>query len=145
MYEIREQIPGVNEYIELRLQAGLSRKSEEAAARGLPNSIYCVLVHADGAAVGMGRIIGDGGCFYQITDMAVLPAHQKRGVGAMIMRALVAYLEANAPHTAYVSLMADHGTPGFYRKFGFVRTEMPYAAGMYMRIKRPQHGQMAEK
>ncbi|MCW8193840.1 GNAT family N-acetyltransferase [Proteobacteria bacterium 005FR1] len=141
MYDIREQIPGINEYIELRLQAGLSKKSEEAAARGLPNTIYSVLVYADGSPVGMGRIVGDGGCFYQITDMAVLPIHQRRGVGAMIMRALVGYLEIHAPHTAYVSLMADHGTPGFYRKFGFVPTEMPYAAGMYMRIKRNQSSQ----
>lgn len=132
-YEVRETLPSVRDYIDIRLQAGLSRKSEEAAARALPNSVYCVLVYAEG----MGRIIGDGGCFYQITDMAVLPAHQKQGVGAMIMRALVDYLEANAPDTAYISLMADHGTPGFYAKFGFIRAEMPASAGMYMRIKRP--------
>ncbi len=67
--------------------------------------------------------------------MAVLPEHQKKGVGKMIMDALVSYLHSNAPKTAYVSLMADHGTPAFYAKFGFMFSEMPKSSGMYMRIK----------
>lgn len=144
-YEIREMIPSIDEYINLRQRAGLSRKCEEAAARGLPNTLYCVMVYADDKPVGMGRIIGDDGCFYQITDMAILPAYQKRGLGAMILRALLAYLDAHAPPTAYVSLMADHGTPAFYRKFGFICTEMPYGAGMYMRIKRSVRSQTTEE
>ena len=35
--------------------------------------------------IGIGRVVGDGGCFFEITDMAVLPAHQGRGVGRLIM------------------------------------------------------------
>ncbi len=134
-YELKEEIPSINDYISIRLEAGLSRKSAEAAAIGLPNSIYSVVVHHRDRPVGIGRIIGDGGCFFEITDMAVLPNHQKKGVGAMIMEALVSYLKANAPSTAYVSLMADHGTPMFYKKYGFKFSEMPKSSGMYMRIK----------
>ncbi len=134
-YDLREEIPNIETYIDVRLQAGLSRKSEEAAARGLPNTIYGVVVYFRDSAVGIGRIIGDGGCFYEVTDIAVVPEHQKRGVGVMIMEALVTYLRNNAPSTAYVSLMADHGTPHFYEKFGFTLSEMPKSSGMYMRIK----------
>jgi len=133
-YQLKEQTPTISDYINIRLQAGLSRKSEEAAGIGLANSIYSVVVYSDEKPIGIGRIIGDGGCFFEITDMAVLPEHQKRGVGALIMNALVDYLHANAPSTAYVSLMADHGTPHFYKKFGFTLSEMPKSAGMYMRI-----------
>lgn len=134
-YELVEEIPRVCDYINIRLKAGLSRKSEEAAAIGLPNSIYSIVVYFNREPMGIGRIIGDGGCFFEITDMAVLPEHQKKGVGALIMKALVDYLHSNAPSTAYVSLMADHGTPHFYEKFGFTLSEMPKSSGMYMRIK----------
>lgn len=133
-YEIRTEIPSVKDYIEIRLRAGLSRKSEEAATVGLKNSLFGVVVYFNTVPIGIGRIIGDGGCFFEITDMAVLPEHQHKGVGTLIMEALVAWLMENAPITAYVSLMADHGTPEFYAKFGFTKAELPKSSGMYMRI-----------
>ncbi|CAG9295357.1 GNAT family N-acetyltransferase [Celerinatantimonas diazotrophica] len=134
MYQVKAEIPSVKEYIEIRLAAGLSRKSEEAAAIALPNTIYGVTVYCAEQKVGIGRIIGDGGCFFEITDIAVLPAHQSDGVGRMIMEHLVNWLKENAPKTAYISLMADHGTPEFYAKFGFKKAEMPQSCGMSMRI-----------
>ena len=133
-YELREEIPSVEAYISIRLAAGLSRKSVEAATIGLSNSIFGVVVYYSNEPVGIGRIIGDGGCFFEITDMAVLPEHQGRGVGRNIMQALVNYLHKNAPSTAFVSLHADHGTPEFYKKFGFKLAELPKSSGMYMRI-----------
>lgn len=133
-YHLRKEIPGVNDYIEIRLKAGLSRKSQEAATRGLPNSIYSMTVYFDDEPIGLGHIVGDGGCFYEIVDIAVVPEHQKKGVGVMIMTELVKYLKENAPETAYVSLTADHGTPYFYEKFGFTMSELAKAAGMHMRI-----------
>ena len=133
-YQIKAEIPSVENYIAIRLAAGLSRKSEQAAAIGLKNSLFGVVVYHDARPVAIGRIIGDGGCFFEITDMAVLPEHQGNGVGAMIMTTLVEWLQQNAPSTAYVSLMADHGTPDFYQKFGFTKAELPKSSGMYMRI-----------
>lgn len=133
-YILRPETPSVEDYIAIRLAAGLSRKSEAAARRGLPNSLFAVVVYFEQTPIGIGRVIGDGGCFYEITDIAVLPAHQKQGVGDLIMRALVAWLRENAPPTAYVSLMADHGTPHFYRRYGFNLAEMPKASGMYLRL-----------
>lgn len=135
MYEIREEIPGVEEYINIRVASGLSRKSKEAAEVALPNSIYGVTAYCKSERVGIGRIIGDGGCFFEITDMAVLPEHQGKGVGRLIMEALSGWLSENAPKTAYVSLMAHHGKPEFYAKFGFKYAELPDASGMYKYIK----------
>ena len=134
-YELREGVPSVSDYINIRLKAGLSRKSEEAAEIGLSNSIFSVVAYFNNLPIGIGRVIGDGGCFFEITDMAVLPEHQKKGVGALIMESLVNYLHSNAPSTAYVSLMADHGTPHFYQKYGFTLSKMPKSSGMYMHIK----------
>jgi len=33
----------------------------------------------------MGRVVGDGGCFHQVVDIAVLPRHQGKEVGKRIM------------------------------------------------------------
>ena len=35
----------------------------------------------------MGRVIGDGGLFFQVVDIAVEPAHQGRGLGKAIVAA----------------------------------------------------------
>lgn len=133
-YEVRTQLPSVDDYIRIRLGAGLGRKSQEAATIGLKNSLFGVMVFDEGEPVGIGRVIGDGGCFFEIVDIAVLPEHQGRGVGRLIMTALMDYIRKHAPSSAYVSLMADHGTPAFYERFGFTRAALPAAAGMYLRV-----------
>ncbi|MFT3801037.1 MAG: GNAT family N-acetyltransferase [Burkholderiaceae bacterium] len=133
-YELRHEIPAVGTYIDIRLAAGLSRKSPQAASIGLENGLFSVVVYHVGQPVGIGRIVGDGGCFFEIVDIAVRPEHQKKGLGDMIMKALMNWLHANAPSTAYVSLMADHGTPKFYERYGFEASLLPEKAGMFLRI-----------
>lgn len=133
-YAVKMQVPSVSDYIRIRLAAGLSRKTEEAATIGLENSLFAVTVFDGAEPVGLGRAIGDGGCLFEIVDIAVFPEHQGKSVGKLIIDALMAYIHEHAPKSAYVSLMADHGTPDFYEKFGFTRAEAPHAAGMYLRI-----------
>ena len=133
-YTLKREVPAIADYIGIRLAAGLSRKSEEAARIGLANSLFSVVAYFETKPIGLGRVIGDGGCFFEVTDIAVLPEHQKKGVGDLIMRAIIEYLHEKAPKTAYVSLMADHGTPHFYARYGFSFAEMPKSSGMYLRI-----------
>ncbi|MEU7161774.1 GNAT family N-acetyltransferase [Streptomyces chrestomyceticus] len=139
-YEVRPGVPSADTYRRLRRATGLGDKSAEGAAIGLPNTWYGVTVHAspgpadaataDGAdPVGMGRIIGDGGCFFQIVDICVLPQHQGHGLGKRIMAALTAELERRAPAGAYVSLIADGDARHLYAKFGFTETA-PASVGM---------------
>jgi len=131
-YELIEQTPPIDDYRRLRVVAGLSPKSEAAALRGLPNTWFAVVVRKDGEAVGMGRIIGDGGLFFQIVDMAVEPAHQGRGLGKAIMATLVERLHAEA-RGAYVSLIADGEAHRLYAQYGFAPTA-PVSIGMAMVI-----------
>ena len=126
-YELREGVPTPSEYRHLREATGLSPRSRKAAERGLPNTVHGVVVVHEGETIGMGRIVGDDGSFYQIVDIAVLPDHQGQGLGTRIVEALMAYLQENAPPTAYVSLMAD--VDGFYERFGFEHTA-PASKGM---------------
>ena len=133
-YEFSNATPDWEEYINLRLLAGLSRKSEAAAKAGLPNTLFAVCVRLDGELIGMGRVIGDGGCNFDIVDMAVRPDHQRRGLGYRIMDKLMQYVLDVAPETAYVSLLADDWAPALYRKFGFEFTA-PKTVGMALYIK----------
>lgn len=133
-YELRYETASVHDYIAIRLAAGLSRKSPEAATIGLRNGLFSVVVYSDAEPVGIGRIVGDGGCFFEIVDIAVRPEHQKKGLGDMIMKALMKWIREHAPPTAYVSLMADHGTPAFYARYGFENSVLPKKSGMSLRI-----------
>lgn len=137
-YVLLEGFPDAIDYALLRSAAGLSRKAPEAAARGVGGTLHGVRVLRRGELIGMGRIIGDGGCFYFVVDIAVAPAHQGRGLGKRIMAALDAWLRANAPETAHVALFADGEARHLYAKYGF--TENTKSVGMDYRVgpKPPQ-------
>ena len=117
-----ERFPDADDYCRLRREAGMSPKTLEAARKGLPNTLYGVSLQRDGEVIGMGRIIGDGGCFYTVVDIAVTPQYQGRGLGKRIMTALDAWLRENAEPSAYVTLVADGEARHLYAKYGFVET-----------------------
>jgi len=117
-----ERFPDVETYRRMRVEAGLAPKTVEAARRGLANTLYGVSLVRDGEIVGMGRIIGDNGTVFTVVDIAVTPAWQGRGLGKRILAALDAWLQANVPESAYVTLVADGDAKHLYAKFGFAET-----------------------
>ena len=117
----------------LRVLAGMSAKSPEAAARGLPNTLFAATIFHQGTLVGMGRVTGDGGLFFEINDIAVDPAHQKRGLGKAIVGSLMEYLRQVALPTAHVTLIADGEAHRLYAQFGFKAVE-PDSIGMAFQI-----------
>ncbi|UQZ34523.1 GNAT family N-acetyltransferase [Paenibacillus sp. PK3_47] len=129
--EIRHEPPAVEQYLALRLEAGLSPMSAEGAAAGLPRSCFAVTLYEGNVLVGMGRVIGDGGCFFQVTDIAVKPSCQGRGLGKLIMREIRSYLDT-VPQQTYVSLIADGEASKLYAQYGFVPV-MPESQGMFLR------------
>lgn len=118
-YQVVERVPTVEEYDRVRNAAGLPVKSKTAVKRGLANTLHAVCIEYANQVVGIGRVIGDGGLFYDIVDIAVLPEHQKRGVGSMIMGSLMKYIDAHAEPTALICLLSNRGVAGFYEKYGF--------------------------
>jgi len=132
--ELFQRFPDVDDYRRLRNAAGLSAKSPEAAAKGLSNTLYGVSLIQNGETIGMGRIIGDGGCFFVVVDIAVHPDYQRRGLGKQIMQSLDAWLRANAPVSAHVSLLADGEARHLYAQYGFIETA-PDSIGMGYSVK----------
>ncbi|MFN2625413.1 MAG: GNAT family N-acetyltransferase [Mycobacteriales bacterium] len=136
-YQLVMAPPPVADYLRLRREAGLSPTTEEQARVALPGSwAACHVVSADGEVVGMGRVLGDGGWYFHVVDMAVLPAHQRRGIGDAILSALLDGIRAAAPPGAFVNLLADPPGRRLYARHGFVETA-PASVGMALRLDRP--------
>lgn len=131
--DLVEQTPSSDEYTALRIAAGMSPRTREAADLGLPNSLFAVCVRSGQQLVGMGRIVGDGGCNFEIVDVAVHPDYQRQGLGGRIMESLMTFLRENAPPSAYVCLIADEGAPALYQRFGFEFTA-PASVGMAIKL-----------
>ncbi|MNI18451.1 hypothetical protein D3C73_718630 [compost metagenome] len=129
--ELRHERPSVEQYLALRMEAGLSAMSAEGAEIGLPRSVFAVTLYEEGALVGMGRVVGDGGCFFQVTDIAVKPSCQGRGLGKIIMREIRSFLDT-VPDRSYISLIADGEAARLYVQYGF-EPVMPASQGMFLR------------
>jgi len=133
-YTVQLATPSVETYRHLRSASGLSAKTEDPARRGLAGTLFAVQIQHQGDTVAMGRLIGDGGCFYQVTDIAVLHAHQGRGLGKRVMREIMKHIETELPESAYISLIADGQAHELYAQFGFKLTA-PRSVGMAMLIR----------
>jgi GNAT superfamily N-acetyltransferase len=131
-YELVERDPTVQEYQRLRRAVGWSEMTDEGVAAGLPNALYSVVLEREGMAVGLGRIVGDGGLYFYLQDVIVLAEHRGLGLGAEIMDAMMAYLERAARPGAFVGLMAAVGAEPFYERYGF-RRRSDWQPGMFRR------------
>jgi ribosomal protein S18 acetylase RimI-like enzyme len=127
--------PPLADYLHLRRAAGLTPPTEAQAVAGLHGAwAACHVVHDEsGAVVGMGRVLGDGGWYFHVIDMAVLPEHQRRGLGDAILTALVGTVRDRAPGGAWVNLLADAPGRRLYERHGFTQTA-PESLGMAMRL-----------
>jgi GNAT superfamily N-acetyltransferase len=124
--------PALDEYLRLRAEAGLSPKTEAQGRGALENSWSFRHVRSiAGEAVAMGRVIGDGGWYFLIADMATLPTQQGKGLGRMILQSLLDEIRSRAPGESYVTLMGDVPGRRLYESVGF-RDAMPDSLGMVM-------------
>ncbi|UZD14843.1 GNAT family N-acetyltransferase [Virgibacillus natechei] len=117
------------EYNDLRLEGGISGKSQETATIGLKNSLFAVCIYDKNTLIGMGRVIGDGEAFFQVVDIVVKPSYQGKGLGKMVMKEIMNYLDQNTYPGSYVSLIADDPANKLYEQFEF-RYTYPGSHGM---------------
>ena len=112
--------PSLEDYLALRWLSGLSPKNPEQGVPALANSWgWRRAVDETGRSVAMGRVVGDGGWYFLIADMATLPEYQKRGLGRRILTGLLEEIRTRAPEGAYVTLLADPPGQRLYRSLGF--------------------------
>jgi GNAT superfamily N-acetyltransferase len=123
--------PDIDSYLNLRASAGLTPRRRDQAVAALPGSWAAVHVthEPSGVSAGMGRVIGDGGLNFEVVDMAVLPEHQRLGLGDAILSFLLDRIRESAPSGAFVSLLADPPGRALYSRHGF-RETAPASLGM---------------
>jgi GNAT superfamily N-acetyltransferase len=133
-YSIIASVPSPEVFCMLRKESGLSPRSVESATKALPNTVYAVTIQndLDNTPVGMGRLVGDGSLCLTVSDVCVLPGHQKKGLGRLIMASLMDYIKKNTTRDCYINLMADGDARYLYEKYGFV-SGLPESLGMYYR------------
>ncbi|EAD5868670.1 GNAT family N-acetyltransferase [Listeria innocua] len=134
-YIISTDLPNAEEFVKLRVDAGLSFRSIEVSRQALLKSVYFVGLRSKGddALIGMGRLVGDGIIFI-VSDIAVLPEFQGKGYGKLIMTHIKNYIDSNLDKTACVTLLADVPADGLYKQFGF-RESAPASIGMIYQMK----------
>jgi GNAT superfamily N-acetyltransferase len=136
-YRLLDGPPSVSDYLRLRSDSGLTPRRQDQAEAALEGSWSAVRVEALGESVGMGRVLGDGGWYFHIVDIAVLPDHQGRGLGAAILETLLQAIRRAAPPGAYITLLADRPGRPLYQRFGFTETA-PDSIGMALTLDRPE-------
>lgn len=138
-YTLHTGYPSISQYLQLRSTAGLSPKTPSQAAAVATGSWFGCYVAFDAPdegpqPVGMGRVIGDGGWYFHIADMAVHPKHQRKGLGDVILKTLLNQIKQEAPPdgTPYITLFADEPGKKLYYKNGF-RDAAPEELGMVVK------------
>lgn len=121
-YTLSTAPPTLDDYLALRELSGLTPKRADQAGPSLANSWAWRSVRTrEGETVAMGRLVGDGGWYFLVADMATLPEHQRKGLGRAILADLLDQIRERAPEGAYVTLMADLPGQRLYEQLGFAR------------------------
>ena len=71
--------------------------------------------------VGVIRVVGDGATIVFVQDLIVVPSHQRRGIGAQLMGAVVSRFS----DVYQMELLTDDGSGAcaLYERLGFVRSD----------------------
>ena len=126
-FRVINKKPSLKDYMFLRKET-LGSKTKKNAKIALKHTWHGVYIVYEGKTVGMGRIIGDCGVSFVLTDVCVLEEHRQCGVGNLIMKSLLDYYKLNAPSDAYFILLATGDAKYLYKKYGFY--EKPGTTGM---------------
>lgn len=95
-------------------KVGMAYHEPEVHRRAFEASHTTVFVYGGSQLLGFGRAISDGEYQGAIYDVAVLPDAQGKGVGRLIMKAIMDRLP-----DCNLILYATPGMEGFYTKLGF--------------------------
>ena len=117
--ETHAKLPSVEEHQFLNDAYGFSIWKHDAAETGSSKGILSVCANGESKVIGMGLEVGDEGCYWQVTDVCVLPVCQRKFIESL-MQPISRFLE-NLPATCYVTLLNHNVIPGLFEQFCFKR------------------------
>ena len=125
-------------FLQLYTSVGWEPPGIEQVQKALENTIATFTAYDEDKAVGMVRLIGDGGMSFYIKDFAVVPEYQSMGVGTLLLNALEDYIKEHiAPGWAVsLELISSKEAVGFYQKHGFEERPCDWdGPGMFKMIR----------
>jgi len=117
--EVLYNKPSAEDYVSLRLRSGMGNKDLTRSKRALENSLFAVSIYDGEKLIGFGRIVGDEGITYVVSDVMVDEAYRRRGLADQIMKAIDHYLEENTFDDSHICLIANHPADNLYSKYKF--------------------------
>jgi GNAT superfamily N-acetyltransferase len=134
---ILSRLPALDDVIRLSQAVGWQASTNSAITTQLKNAVHVVLAEdiETSEVVGCAFLVGDHKTFYYVKDVIVHPDWQGRGIGTMMMKNLMDWLEVNGTESATVGLFTGDQLSSFYKQFGFVQ-----ACGMYKQVRRKVNG-----
>ncbi len=108
-------------FLELYTAVGWEPPGIEQVAQALQHTVVTFTAWEADRALGMARLLGDGGMSYYIKDFVVRPDCQGQGVGAALMERIEAFIYKSLRPGWAVSLelISTQEAVGFYQKRGF--------------------------
>ena len=136
--EIKTNSLTAETFIELFRSVGWDAPGIDQVKKALENTIVTFAAFDNEKAVGMVRLIGDGGMSFYIKDFAVLPAYQSKGVGKLLMNSLERFIRDNIEPGWAVSLelISTKEAVPFYKRMGFEERPCEWdGPGMFKMIR----------
>lgn len=125
-------------FLELYTSVGWEPPCIEQVKEALKNTIAAFTVFDDEKAVGMVRLIGDGGMSFYIKDFVVVPSYQSKGAGTLLLNEIERYIrEIISPDWAVsLELISTKEAVPFYKKKGFEERPCDWdGPGMFKMIR----------
>ncbi|MFT4145108.1 MAG: GNAT family N-acetyltransferase [Mobilitalea sp.] len=117
--EIIYELPTAQDYVNLRLRSGMGNKDLKRSQTALENSLFTASIYDGDILVGFGRVVGDGGITYVVSDIMVDEKYRRKGFADRIMEAIDQYFEKNTHEDSYICLIANRPADMLYNKHKF--------------------------
>ena len=125
-------------FLELYTSVGWEPPCREQVECALQNTTASFVAYEGEKAIGMVRLIGDGGMSFYIKDFAVLPECQGKGVGKNLLSELQQYISEHIDKRWAVSLelISTKEAVNFYKANGFEERPCEWdGPGMFKMIR----------
>lgn len=109
------------EYMDLRKQVGWMQFPLEEAKACVENAYLVICVRDEGKAIGVTRLLWDGGYVAFLSDVMVDPVYQGQGIGRKMVETVIEKIRENMKpgYKVKLTLNSAKGKEPFYEKFGF--------------------------
>lgn len=117
--KVLHEKPTPEEYVNLRIKTGMGKKDITRSKIAIDNSLFVVSVYDEDKLIGFGRVVGDQGITFVVSDIMVDPHYQRKGYGDRIMKEIDDYFEQYAYDDSFILLIANKPADMLYTKHKF--------------------------